>query len=82
MSLGKQHLKVTSLFVISILAGTTLLLSQATTGKITGTVVDDSEAVIPGATVTVTNVDTGEEREAITDDSGVFRTSVFETRCL
>ena len=85
MLLGKQHLKVTSLLIISILAVTPLLLSQATTGKITGTVVDDSEAVIPGATVTVTNVDTGEEREAITDDSGVFglpylRPGVYDLR--
>ncbi len=67
MLLGKQHLKATSLLIILILAGTPLLLSQATTGTITGTVVDEVEAVIPGATVTVTNVDTGEEREAITE---------------
>ena len=40
--------------------------------SINGTVTDESEGVLPGATVTVTNVETGITKEAFTNDSGVY----------
>ena len=46
---------------------------QAINGAIEGTVTDESGAVLPGVTVTVTNVDTGETRSVITNDRGVYR---------
>src|SRR5437867_8917064 len=48
-------------------------LAQATTGTISGTVTDESKAVLPGATVTVKNVETGSTRTLVTDDRGRFR---------
>ena len=42
------------------------------TGAITGTVTDPTGAVIPNATVTVRNENTGEERTTQTDSAGVY----------
>jgi len=63
---------MTFLFVLSLasLAGAQ---GQAINGAIEGTVTDESGAVLPGVTVTVTNVDTGETRSVITNDRGVYR---------
>ena len=43
-----------------------------TTSAIVGKVRDSSNAVVPGATVTVTNRETGLKRSAKTDDAGRF----------
>jgi hypothetical protein len=47
--------------------------SQASTGAIEGTITDGSGAVLPGVTVTVTNVDTSAARVVITNENGLFR---------
>jgi Carboxypeptidase regulatory-like domain/TonB dependent receptor-like, beta-barrel len=47
--------------------------SQATNGTIEGTIVDPSGAVLPGVSVTVTNVDTGIDRVVVTNEKGLFR---------
>jgi hypothetical protein len=44
----------------------------ATTGSISGTLLDPVGAVIPGATVTATNTATGVENKTTTDDKGVY----------
>lgn len=44
----------------------------ATTGSIFGTLKDPSGAVIPGATITVTNTAQGIQTKTMTDDKGVF----------
>src|SRR5579864_8408529 len=46
--------------------------AQITTGTISGTVKDSSGAMIPGAAVTVTNVDTGTTRKLTTDAGGRY----------
>ncbi|MCC6163880.1 MAG: TonB-dependent receptor [Acidobacteria bacterium] len=46
--------------------------AQALYGTIAGTVVDDSGAAIPGATVTVVNQGTGLEVNAVTDETGSY----------
>src|SRR5262249_32909798 len=38
-----------------------------------GTIVDTSGGVLPGVTVTVTNLDTGAERSVITNENGFYR---------
>jgi hypothetical protein len=43
-------------------------------GDIRGTVTDPSGAVVAGATVTLINVDTGETRDYVTNDSGIYDT--------
>jgi hypothetical protein len=45
---------------------------QTTSGRISGTVVDSSGAVVPNATVTVTNSANNAARTAETDESGFF----------
>ncbi len=47
--------------------------SQTTTATILGTVVDAQKAVVPGTTVTATNVDTRIATSAVTDVNGRFR---------
>lgn len=42
------------------------------TGQISGTVVDNTKAVLPGVTVTAKNVNTQVTREALTDGTGAF----------
>jgi hypothetical protein len=48
------------------------LAQSQTTGRITGTVKDESGAVINGAEVTVTSQATGEERKVMTDSDGNY----------
>jgi outer membrane receptor protein involved in Fe transport len=47
--------------------------AQGTTGAIAGFVTDESKAALPGATVTVKQVDTGQARVLTTDDQGRYR---------
>ena len=50
-------------------------LAQSTnSGDIRGAVRDTTGAAVPGVTVTVTNVDTGETREFTTNESGIYDT--------
>jgi hypothetical protein len=48
------------------------MAAQQSTGSITGTVQDSSGAAVPGATVTVRNVETGQERALVTNDGGGY----------
>ncbi len=47
-------------------------LAQAIYGTVTGTVVDDSGAAIPGATVTLVNESTGLQLDVVSDDTGTY----------
>ena len=47
-------------------------LAQSTTADMTGTVTDDTGAIIPNATVTLTNAGTGETRIAKTTETGDY----------
>ena len=49
--------------------------TQGVFGTITGTVVDGSGGVLPGATVSVTNVDTNVRKTLTTNDAGVYSAS-------
>ena len=46
--------------------------AQEFRGSITGTVTDKSAAVLPGVTVTATNVDTGVGTTAVTNADGIY----------
>ncbi|MBF8300596.1 MAG: Oar protein [Acidobacteria bacterium] len=46
--------------------------AQLTTGTISGTVVDQTKAILPGAEVTITNVGTGLVRTVFANDNGRF----------
>jgi hypothetical protein len=51
---------------------TTWLAAQVTTGTILGTVKDSSGGVLPGVTITATNVDTNVARSAVTNERGEY----------
>ncbi|HJZ77821.1 MAG TPA: carboxypeptidase-like regulatory domain-containing protein, partial [Vicinamibacterales bacterium] len=62
-------------FIIAALAASVPALAQSTAanGTIEGIIVDTSGGVLPGVTVTVTNVDTGAERSVTTNEKGLYR---------
>src|SRR5207244_12635174 len=47
--------------------------AYAQEASIVGTVVDQSKAVLPGATITATNLDTGRQFTGTTDERGEYR---------
>jgi hypothetical protein len=51
--------------------------STAANGSIEGTVVDTSGGVLPGVTVTVTNINTGAQRTVVTNATGLFRAQLL-----
>jgi len=50
-----------------------VLSAQNIAGTMEGIVVDDQHAVLPGVTITITNVDTGIARTMVTDGAGSYR---------
>jgi len=60
-------LLIMGMFALSAMAQST------TTGAIGGTVTNPNKEVIPGATVTVKNLETNKEDTAVSDDQGRFR---------
>ncbi len=54
------------------------LLSQTTSTEVLGTVSDTSDAIVPGAKVTLLRVQTGERRTATTDSSGNYSFPLIE----
>src|SRR5262249_53088831 len=64
-------LMIASLFAIALVAS--VFGQQAATATIEGAVTDPNGAVVPGAKVTIKNVDTGLTREITTDNSGIYR---------
>jgi hypothetical protein len=47
--------------------------AQQTTGNITGRILDDQGAAVPGVTVTAVSTDTGFVRTGVTDGEGIYR---------
>jgi hypothetical protein len=61
-----------ALAVIVLLCGTTLALAQVNSGAVSGVVTDPSGAVIPGATVTITQTTTNLTTVLTTNDRGFY----------
>jgi Carboxypeptidase regulatory-like domain/TonB dependent receptor-like, beta-barrel len=68
--------------VLLALAGTLAFAAfstaQITRGAISGTVRDATGALVPGAAVTVTNMDTNISRSVVTDDLGFYRVPALD----
>ena len=66
---------VRGLFVAIVAAAVSTVpaAAQTNTGQISGTIRDGSGAVLPGVTVTITNVGTAIARSDVTNDVGFYR---------
>jgi len=63
---------ISSVLLLLFLASQ-VALAQGTTGMILGTISDTTGAAIPGATLTLRNVDTGFTRTVSADEAGRYR---------
>jgi hypothetical protein len=62
------------LILLALLYGAPVVLAQrANTAAINGNVLDAQEAIISGASVTITHQETGQVRQVVTDASGYFQ---------
>lgn len=66
--------RIISAFVLSLaLVSPASAQSTAINGTLEGTVKDAQGAVLPGVTVTVANIDTGDQRVVVTNERGLYR---------
>jgi carboxypeptidase family protein len=72
LPLRSRHLAVGILTCACLLAATTAR-AQSATGALDGIIVDQSGAVLPGATVKLVALKTGMWRTTVTDENGMFR---------
>src|SRR5207245_9442693 len=68
---GRPNVKRALVFIAACLLPVSLA-AQAVTGTILGVVTDDTGGVVPGATVTLTNVGHGIVRSVATDAAGEY----------
>ena len=54
------------------------LFGQTATGRIVGSVSDPTGALIPGASILVTNVDTKVEYQTLTNEQGLFQAPLLQ----
>ncbi len=64
---------ITAFFLSLALVSPAFAQSTAINGTIEGTVSDDQGAVLPGVTITVSNLDTGDNRVVVTNERGLYR---------
>jgi hypothetical protein len=75
MSLGiSSPIRIVLLLLLVVLMLPLSLLAQPAGAVVTGRVIDETGAALPGVTITATNVATGVSRTAVTGSDGTFRT--------
>lgn len=79
----KRPFTIQVVWMMALALAATMLLpvssyAQLTRGAITGTVRDESGAIIPGAEVRVTNPSTNQTRDTTTNDEGFYRIPALE----
>jgi hypothetical protein len=72
-SLRKRVNSQSGLVLLALFLGSGGLIAQDLRGSITGIVHDAQGAVLPGAKITLTNVDTQEQQTAVTGGDGSYR---------
>ena len=60
------------LLILGLAGGISVGVNAQTAGRITGQVMDSSQAVIPGASVTAQNIANGQQRQATTNSQGRY----------
>jgi outer membrane receptor protein involved in Fe transport len=69
---GSQVARIVTLLAL-ILFTASFATAQVTTGNLQGVVLDPNNAAVAGATVKITNVETGQSREVTTNAEGFYR---------
>jgi hypothetical protein len=70
--MNEKILRRILMMLIAAVLSATPLLAQTTAANLSGTVRDESDALVAGATVTVNNAATGFKRAVVTDSDGAF----------
>ncbi len=69
--------RATGIWIVALMVATSvarpLAQSQAVNGTIEGTITDQSGAALPGVSITVSNIDTGDTRVVVSNATGVYR---------
>ena len=63
--------------VIALLAAAVPAATQVALAELRGAVTDESGAALPGATITLTHVETGAVRTAVTSATGTYNLSAL-----
>src|SRR5206468_12900986 len=66
------------MFVLLFVGVVSAVWAQTTSTAITGVVIDSTGSVVPGATVTLTRIATGETRTATTNSEGIYSVPLIE----
>jgi len=69
---------VTLAAIVALLYCPLNVLAQTSTGQISGQITDPSGAVIPGATITVTNIESGVSRTVTSNESGYYTVPLLQ----
>src|SRR5687767_15941346 len=59
--------------LLSLLIAAAPVLAQSTSATVSGSVVDEQKAALPGATVTLRNVESGQSRSTAANERGGFQ---------
>jgi hypothetical protein len=70
----KKVFRLTFVFCLMVFLAKPALSQNTNSGDIRGTVSDATGAVVPGVTVNLTNIDTGETKDFTTNDYGIYDT--------
>ncbi len=65
--------RILTISAIVLAMSVSLASAQTTAGAIIGTARDDSQSVLPGATITITNLDTGVGQTTTTGNAGTYQ---------
>ena len=68
----QKALKCAGLAVVFVLAGLSAASAQSTLGRVAGAVLDSSGAVLPGATITLTNEATNQVQSTVSEANGTY----------
>jgi hypothetical protein len=71
--ISRRFVMTATALLLVVLSMTTVVIGQATSGDLVGTVSDQSGAVVPAAPVTATNLETGQTSTVTADGNGQFR---------
>jgi hypothetical protein len=66
-------MKVLASLVFVVVAAAVTVAAQSTTGSVQGTIRDNLDAVVPGAAVTIRNIETNATRTVVSDGTGHYR---------